>query len=57
MADGRPVELGDGEVDTDACAAAARDAGAEWLLYEHDEPSDPVASLGYGARALAERRE
>ena len=57
VADGRPVELGEGEVDIDACAAAARDAGAEWLLYEHDAPSDPVASLGHGARTLAERRE
>jgi len=53
VADGRPVELGDGEVDVDACIAAARDAGAEWLIYEHDEPSDPAASLEHGARTLA----
>ncbi|WP_339103487.1 sugar phosphate isomerase/epimerase [Haloterrigena salinisoli] len=57
VAEGRPVELGDGEVDVDACAAAARDAGAEWLLYEHDEPSDPAASLARGARTLSKFRE
>ncbi len=57
VADGRPVELGHGEVDIDACAAAARDAGAEWLIYEHDEPADPAASLENGARALAQFRD
>ncbi|WP_222914467.1 sugar phosphate isomerase/epimerase [Natrinema sp. SYSU A 869] len=57
VADGRPVELGDGEVDIEACAATARDAGAEWLIYEHDEPTDPAASLAHGARTLAELRE
>ncbi|QLG48399.1 sugar phosphate isomerase/epimerase family protein [Natrinema halophilum] len=57
VADGRPVELGDGEVDIDACATAARDAGAEWLIYEHDDPADPAASLEKGARALAQFRD
>lgn len=57
VADGRPVELGDGEVDVDACAAAARDAGAEWLIYEHDEPIDPAASLERGAQTLSSLRD
>ena len=57
VADGRPVELSDGEVDVDACAAAARDAGTEWLIYEHDEPSDPVTSLERGARTLDGMRD
>ena len=57
VADGRPVELGDGEVDIDACAAAARSAGAEWLIYEHDEPTDPAASLERGAAVLSEVRD
>ncbi|MDS0474563.1 sugar phosphate isomerase/epimerase [Natrinema sp. 1APR25-10V2] len=57
VADGQPVELGDGEVDIDACAAAARDAGTEWLIYEHDEPVDPAASLENGARTLARLRD
>lgn len=54
IADGHPVELGDGVVDIDGCVAAARDAGAEWLIYEHDEPVDPAASLEHGAQTLAE---
>lgn len=57
VAEGRPVELGDGEVDIDSCAAAARDAGAEWLVYEHDEPTDPVGSLTRGARILSKLRD
>jgi sugar phosphate isomerase/epimerase len=45
-------EIGEGTVDMQACADAARDIGAEWLIYEHDEPADPVASLEYGAEFL-----
>jgi sugar phosphate isomerase/epimerase len=56
VADGRPVELGDGEVDVDACTAAAQRAGAEWLVYEHDDPEDPAASLEHGARTLSNGR-
>ncbi len=52
MADGEFVEIGDGDVDMAACAAAAREGGAEWLVYEHDEPADPVASIDAGAAFL-----
>jgi sugar phosphate isomerase/epimerase len=52
MADGEFREIGDGDVDMAACASAARAAGASWLIYEHDEPSDPVASLEHGAAFL-----
>lgn len=48
-----PVELGDGDVDSEACVRAAREAGTEWLVYEHDEPDDPEASLEHGAETLA----
>jgi sugar phosphate isomerase/epimerase len=48
------VELGDGDVDSEACVRAAREAGTEWLVYEHDEPDDPEASLEHGAERLAE---
>lgn len=57
VADGRPVELGDGEVAVDSCVAAARDAGAEWVVYEHDAPADPAGSLTHGARVLSELRD
>ncbi|MFC4550869.1 MULTISPECIES: sugar phosphate isomerase/epimerase family protein [Halorussus] len=52
VGDGEPVELGEGQVDAEACVEAARDAGAEWLVYEHDEPTDPEASLHHGAETL-----
>jgi sugar phosphate isomerase/epimerase len=47
-----PVELGEGDLAVDACAETARDAGVEWLVYEHDEPSNPRTSLSHGGAAL-----
>jgi len=47
------TEIGAGDVDMEACAAAVRDAGVEWLVYEHDEPEDPAASIATGAEFLA----
>lgn len=47
--DGDPAEVGDGVTDLEACATVAIDAGAEWFVYEHDEPDDPLASLDHGA--------
>jgi sugar phosphate isomerase/epimerase len=45
-------EIGDGDVDMAACAAAARAAGVDWLIYEHDAPADPAASIETGAAFL-----
>jgi len=45
-------ELGEGDVDVQACADAARDANASWLVYEHDEPENPVESITHGADLL-----
>ncbi len=42
---GRPVDLGTGRVDVEGCLAAAREANVEWVIYDHDDPADPVASL------------
>jgi sugar phosphate isomerase/epimerase len=48
------VPAGAGELDWSAIAAAARDAGAEWLVIELDNPSaEPVADV---ARSLATLR-
>lgn len=43
---------GEGAVDLGACVAAARDAGAEWLLYEHGllDPDEQLAHLEEAAR-------
>jgi sugar phosphate isomerase/epimerase len=54
--DGTPVELCDGELDVPACVEAARDADVEWIIYEHDDPEDPVASLADGATVLEDPR-
>lgn len=51
-ADGQPCEIGEGLVDMEACVAAAREAGATWLIYEHDEPDDPAQSIDHGAAFL-----
>ena len=44
-AEGEPTDLGDGVLDIPGCVDAARDAGVEWILFEHDHPEDPLASL------------
>lgn len=54
VAGDRSVELGKGDLDVEACVRAAREAGTEWLVYEHDDPDDPAASLERGAETLAE---
>ncbi|KYH25425.1 inosose dehydratase [Halalkalicoccus paucihalophilus] len=46
------VELGEGDLDLDACVEAAHDASIEWHIYEHDEPTNPHESLLYGAQTL-----
>ncbi len=45
--------LGEGDLDLDAVAEAARDVDAEWLVYENDEPRDPVAAIPHGADVLS----
>lgn len=52
---GRSVDLGEGDLDVEACRTAARTADVDWLVFEHDEPSDPVASLGHAAETLGLR--
>lgn len=42
-------EIGEGDVDMAGCADAARAAGVEWFIYEHDQPTDPAASIRRGA--------
>ncbi|WP_224271003.1 sugar phosphate isomerase/epimerase family protein [Haloprofundus salinisoli] len=51
------ADLGTGVVDIDACAAAAADGGAEWLVCEVGRPDDATASLEHGASAFANLRD
>lgn len=46
------VELGEGDLDLEACVDAVRTADIEWYIYEHDEPTDPYESLSHGAETL-----
>ncbi|MFB6119634.1 MAG: sugar phosphate isomerase/epimerase family protein [Halobacteriaceae archaeon] len=48
------AEIGAGDVDMQACADAARDVDAEWLIYEHDDPENPAESIQTGADFLAD---
>lgn len=47
------ADLGRGDVDVAACARAAGDAGAEWLVYEHGSTDDPEAALTTADAELA----
>lgn len=51
-AEGGDAELGEGVVDMEACAAAAREGGAEWFVYERVAPADFPASIQHGAEFL-----
>lgn len=46
------VNLGDGDLDVERAAVTAIEAGVEWLVYEHENPSDPVESVVTGASKL-----
>jgi sugar phosphate isomerase/epimerase len=39
------ADVGHGVLDWDAILPAVHAAGAEWLIVEHDEPADPLASM------------
>jgi sugar phosphate isomerase/epimerase len=51
---GTPTEVGDGVLNVPACADAAREAGVEWAVYEHDDPADAMNSMTNGANVLEE---
>jgi len=52
-----PVALGAGDLDLSACRRACHAAGVEWAIYEHDDPSDPMAALADGAELVSAFRE
>ncbi|MFD1515779.1 sugar phosphate isomerase/epimerase family protein [Halomarina rubra] len=53
LADWRSVDPTTGDVDFEATLAAAAAAGAEWAVFEHDDPDDPVLALRQGVDTLA----
>ncbi|WP_135304413.1 sugar phosphate isomerase/epimerase family protein [Haloarcula amylovorans] len=50
--DGDPTNLGEGIVDLSAVVAAAREAGTDWLVFEYDDPDDPLTSMEKGIEAM-----
>jgi sugar phosphate isomerase/epimerase len=46
------VELGAGTVDIDGCIDACLESATEWLVYEHGQTNDPLASLHHGATRM-----
>ncbi len=50
------ADVGYGILDWDAILPAARQAGVEWLVVEHDEPVDPLASIERSYAFLAEKQ-
>lgn len=46
--------LGEGDLDIPAVLEAAHDIGAEWAIFENDEPEDPIEALPHGASLLEE---
>ena len=53
LADGTMVEVGAGEIDFAAMFAQAANAGLEHYFVEHDQPSDPGASVRESYRHLS----
>ena len=51
-ADGEPTALGDGVVPLQAVVDAAREAGTDWLVFEHDNPGDPVDAIQAGVDGM-----
>jgi sugar phosphate isomerase/epimerase len=49
------ADVGHGTVDWATLLPAARAAGVEWLVVEHDEPSDPLRSIQRSASFLVGR--
>ncbi|MFC6976225.1 hypothetical protein ACFQL1_18515 [Halomicroarcula sp. GCM10025709] len=52
-ADGEPTGLGEGVVDLQAVVDAARAAGTEWLVFEHDDPAAPIEAMAAAADVLS----
>lgn len=49
------ADVGDGLIDWQALLAAARTAGVEWAVVEHDSPTDAVRSIERSAAYLSTR--
>ncbi|MBA3944872.1 MAG: sugar phosphate isomerase/epimerase [Herpetosiphonaceae bacterium] len=46
------ADVGSGTLDWPAVLAAARDAGAQWYIVEHDNPHEPITSVSHSLHYL-----
>ncbi|WP_266082063.1 sugar phosphate isomerase/epimerase family protein [Haladaptatus caseinilyticus] len=51
---GKFVSLGEGDLNLDRAIRTAQEQNVEWVIYENDEPDDPVTELEHGADRLAD---
>jgi len=49
------ADVGSGQLDWDVILPAVEDAKAEWLIVEHDQPADPLASIQRSSAFLTEK--
>ena len=49
------ADFGTGDLDIEACATAARRAGAEWFVYENGLADDQAAQLSHAAETFVDR--
>ncbi len=52
--DGEFVTFGEGDLDIQSSVEAARDHDLEWLIFENDEPIDPIAEPAHASLVLDE---
>lgn len=46
------VTFGEGDLDVESAVETARDVGVEWLIFENDQPVDPVAEPSHASLIL-----
>lgn len=46
------VTFGEGDLDIDGALRAAEDVGVEWVLFENDDPIDPIAEISHASLLL-----
>jgi sugar phosphate isomerase/epimerase len=51
---GEFVTFGEGDLSVETIVEAARENGVEWLLFENDEPINPVAEPTHASVVLDE---
>lgn len=51
------VNLGEGDLDVERAARTAIEADVDWLVYEHENPADPVESVVTGASKLRQFKQ